>query len=152
VLPDEVHRLGDGVVGAGLRRGDRPGVLGDFIEVRLDVLDEALGFVEGRVGLLLQAAFEFLLAVRDEGGGQLVVHDGRGLPLIAGGAQPLMLFDGRAGEESGLLVLAPGDPEGDGLPRGERRLPVLLRPGAAGRDIRHGHGARLFRLVDHLTV
>ncbi len=99
-LPDAFHRPGDGVVDAGLRRGDRLGVLGDFVEVRLDVLDQALGLVEGMVGLLLEPAGELLLAVGDEGGGQLVVQDGRGLPVIAGGAETLMLFDGRAGEQS----------------------------------------------------
>ena len=66
-----------------------------------------------------------------------------------------MLFDGHAGKGSGLVVLILGDPELGGLLRGKSRLPVLtgfLRPGVADCDIRYGHGARLFRLVDHLAV
>ena len=64
VLPDAFHGLGGGVVGAVLRCDDRLGVLDDFVEVRLDVLDEALGLVEGRVGLRLEPACELLFAVR----------------------------------------------------------------------------------------
>ena len=74
---------------------------------------------------VFEPACELLFAVRDEGGGQLVVLDGRGLPPIAGSAETLVLLDGHAGEEGGLLVLILGDLELGGLLRGKSRLPVV---------------------------
>ena len=145
----------DGVVGAGLRCDDRLGVLGDFVEVRLDVLVEALGLVEGRVGLRLEPACEFLFAVADEGVGQVVVLGGHGLPQVAGGAETLVLFGGHASVDNARRRTHPGNPELGGLLRGKSRLPVLtgfLRAGAADCDVCQRHGARLFRLVDYLVV
>src|SRR5262249_37938678 len=140
VLPDAFHGPGGGVVGAGLLGDDRLGMLGDFVQVRLDVLDEALGLVEGRVGLRLEPACELLITIRDKGGGQTVVHAERGLPAVAGGAESLVLFGSHARVEKRLLVLAFGDPDPGGLLLGKSWLPGrarFLRPDATGCDMSH---------------
>jgi len=146
VLPDAFHRLGDRVTGAGLRADERLPVLGDLVEVLPGVLDEALGLVEARVGLLLEPAPQLLLTVGDERLGQAGVVQGRGLPAVARSAATLVLLDDHAGVFRSGLVLVLGDRELAGFLWSKSPLPALLR------DIRHGHDARLLRLVDHLMV